>query len=117
MILDFIGASYWSKNLASIKVDGCWVLIGFLGGVNVENVDLMDLMSKRIQLTGTLLTPRNDEYKAALTTEFSAKALELFNNNKIRPVVNQVFPLDQIQQVHEHMENNKNIGKIILKVD
>jgi len=92
------------------------VLIGFLGGANVENVDLMDLMSKRIQFIGTLLTPRNDEYKGALTltTEFSAKALELFNNNKIRPVVDQVFPLDQIQQAHEHMENNKNIGKIIL---
>lgn len=117
LILDFIGASYWNKNLASIKVDGRWVLIGFLGGANVENVNLMELMTKRIQLTGTLLTPRSDKYKAALTTEFSSKTLDLFNQNKLYPIVDQIFPFNQIQQAHEHMESNKNIGKIILKVD
>lgn len=117
LILDFIGASYWSKNLSSIKVDGRWVLIGILGEANAENVNLMDLLSKRIQLTGTLLTPRSDEYKVALTTEFYAKTIDLFANNKLRPIVDQVFLFNQIQQAHEHMENNKNIGKIILKVD
>ncbi|MEQ6378281.1 NAD(P)H-quinone oxidoreductase [Bacillaceae bacterium S4-13-58] len=117
LILDFIGASYWRKNLASIKVDGRWVLIGILGGAEIEKFNLMDVISKRIQLTGTLLTPRSDEYKAALTSEFSSKTLELFRNNKLRPVVDHVFAFDQIQQAHEHMENNKNIGKIIIKVN
>ncbi|MDY0404199.1 NAD(P)H-quinone oxidoreductase [Virgibacillus sp. 179-BFC.A HS] len=117
LILDFIGASYWQKNLASIKVDGRWVLIGVLGGAKVEQLNLMELMTKRIQLTGTLLTPRSDAYKAALTTEFSSKALQLFQHNKLRPVVDQVFPFDQIQQAHEYMESNKNIGKIIIGVD
>lgn len=117
LILDFVGASYWSKNIASIKVDGRWVLIGILGGANIENLNLFDLMLKRIQLTGTLLTPRSDEYKAELTTEFSAKTLDLFSNNKLRPIVDQVFLFNQIQQAHEHMEKNKNIGKIIIKVD
>lgn len=117
LILDFIGASYWNKNISSIKVDGRWVLIGVLGGAEIEKVNLMDIMSKRIQLTGTLLTPRSDAYKAALTTEFASKTMELFNNNKLRPVVDHVFPFDQIQQAHEHMESNKNIGKIIVKVN
>ncbi|MCM3763830.1 NAD(P)H-quinone oxidoreductase [Neobacillus niacini] len=117
LILDFIGASYWNKNLASIKVDGRWVLIGILGGAAIEKFNLMDVMSKRIQLTGTLLTPRSDEYKTALTTDFSSKAMELFRTNKLRPIVDHVFLLDDVQQAHEHMESNKNIGKIILKVD
>ncbi|CEG27121.1 NAD(P)H-quinone oxidoreductase [Bacillus sp. B-jedd] len=117
LILDFIGASYWGRNLASIKVDGRWVLIGILGGAEIAKFNLMDVISKRIQLTGTLLTPRSDKYKTALTTEFSAKTLDLFANNKLRPIVDQVFPFNQIQHAHEHMENNKNIGKIILKVD
>ena len=117
MILDFIGASYWSKNLTCIKVDGRWVLIGILGGAEIEKFNLMDLMSKRIQLIGTLLTPRSDEYKAALTSEFSSKTLDLFRKNKLRPVVDHVFPFNQIQQAHEHMESNRNIGKIIIKVN
>lgn len=53
VILDFIGASYWDKNLSSIGIDGRWVLIGILGGSVVDKIDLMSLMSKRIQLTGT----------------------------------------------------------------
>lgn len=117
LILDFIGASYWNKNITSIKVDGRWVLIGVLGGAEIEKVNLMDVMSKRIQLTGTLLTPRSDAYKAALTSEFASKALDLFNNNKLHPVVDHVFSFDQIQQAHEHMESNRNIGKIIVKVN
>jgi tumor protein p53-inducible protein 3 len=116
LILDFVGASYWSKNVSSIKVDGRWVLIGLLGGAKLDALNLMDLMSKRIQLSGTLLTPRSDEYKAALTAEFSSKALELFATNKLRPVIDRVFAFDDIQQAHEHMESNKNIGKIIIKV-
>jgi tumor protein p53-inducible protein 3 len=116
LILDFVGASYWSKNVSSIKVDGRWVLIGLLGGAKLDALNLMELMSKRIQLSGTLLTPRSDEYKAALTAEFSSKAMGLFASNQLRPVIDRVFAMDDIQQAHEHMESNKNIGKIIIKV-
>jgi len=93
------------------------VLIGILGGAVIEKLNLMDLMLKRIQLTGTLLTPRSDEYKAELTTDFFSKTKELFCQNKLRPIIDCVYPLDQIQQAHEHMESNRNIGKIILKVN
>ncbi|MBC5635739.1 MULTISPECIES: NAD(P)H-quinone oxidoreductase [Ornithinibacillus] len=116
LILDFVGASYWNKNLSSIKVDGRWVLIGILGGAQVE-VNLMELMSKRVQLTGTLLTPRSDEYKAKLTVDFSQATIELFESKQLKPIVDSVFAFEDVQQAHRHMEENKNIGKIILKVD
>lgn len=116
VILDFVGASYWKKNLASVAVDGRWVLIGILGGKTIPEVDLFEVMKKRVQITGTLLTPRSDAYKAALTAEFSSKALPLLAEGKIRPIVDKVFSLEEVQQAHEHMEANKNIGKIILRI-
>lgn len=73
VILDFVGASYWDQNLASIGTDGRWVLIGTLGGTMIEQINLRDLMQKRISLKGTLLTPRSDAYKAKLTNEFMEK--------------------------------------------
>src|SRR5690625_8046970 len=111
---DFIGASYWEKNLASIKVDGRWVLIGVLGGSIIDSVNLRGLMMKRIQLTGTLLTPRSDDYKAKLTKEFISNTYKLFENEQLKPIIDNIFPFEQIQQSHEHMEQNKNIGKIIV---
>ncbi|KAB8127938.1 NAD(P)H-quinone oxidoreductase [Gracilibacillus oryzae] len=116
VILDFVGASYWQQNYESIAVDGRWVLIGVLGGSNVENVRLMDLMMKRIQLTGTLLTPRSDQYKAELTKAFSSKTNALFENGKLKPIVDSVFPIEEADKAHEVMEQNRNTGKIVLKV-
>ncbi|MBO0996754.1 NAD(P)H-quinone oxidoreductase [Bacillus sp. SD075] len=117
VILDFIGASYWEKNLKSIKTDGRWVLIGILGGTVVEKVNLMELLLKRVQLKGTLLTPRSDEYKKELTEEFIKKAMPLFLQNEIKAIVDHVFAFEEIKRAHEHMEANKNLGKIILQVN
>ncbi len=116
VILDFVGASYWEQNYKSIALDGRWVLIGVLGGSTVHQVRLMDLMAKRIQLTGTLLTPRSDEYKADLSKDFISKAIHYFEQGKIQPVVDITFPITEVAEAHQHMEANKNIGKIILKV-
>lgn len=116
VILDFIGASYWEKNLKCIKTDGRWVLIGILGGTEVENVNIMQLLLKRIHLKGTLLTPRSDEYKKELTEEFIQNAMPLFTQKKVKAIVDSVFPLTDIQSAHKQMEANKNIGKIIIDV-
>lgn len=116
VILDFIGASYWEKNLKSIKTDGRWVLIGILGGTEVEKVNIMQLLLKRIHLKGTLLTPRSDEYKKELTEEFVQNAMPLFTQKKVKAIVDSVFPLTDIQSAHKQMEANKNIGKIIIDV-
>ncbi|EPY14659.1 NAD(P)H-quinone oxidoreductase [Paenibacillus alvei] len=116
VILDFVGADYWAKNLASIKKEGRWVLIGVLGGVKVEQMNLFALMSKCVQLTGTLLTPRSDEYKARLTQDFGANVLAYFDNSSIKPIIDTIFPLEKVSDAHIHMEENRNTGKIILQV-
>ena len=117
LILDFVGASYWEKNLNSLKTDGRWVVIGVLGGAVVENVNLGMLLQKRITLNGTLLTPRSDDYKAQLTNEFIENVLPYFEKGLIKPIVDIVFPLDEVAKAHQYMEENKNIGKIILKIE
>lgn len=98
LILDFVGADYWNKNLASIKDEGRWVLIGILGGREIENIDIFEIMSKRIQITGTLLTPRSNQYKADLTKEFYEKAMKYFKDKKIKPIIDTVFPLKEIKR-------------------
>ncbi|WP_226665439.1 NAD(P)H-quinone oxidoreductase [Metabacillus litoralis] len=117
LILDFIGASFWEKNLRSINTDGRWVLIGILGGAEIDKVNLMHLLMKRISLKGTLLTPRSDEYKRQLTKEFEQKVIPLFKSEEIKPIIDHVFPLEKIKEAHEHMEANKNIGKIVLSIN
>ncbi|WP_301170924.1 NAD(P)H-quinone oxidoreductase [Brevibacillus nitrificans] len=115
LILDFIGAAYWKKNILSASMDGRLVLIGTLGGKETD-VDLSDLMGKRLQVTGTLLTPRSDAYKAELSQELAQKIIPLFESGVIKPIIDTVFPLEEIQQAHRRMEANENIGKIVFRV-
>lgn len=116
LILDFIGAEYWEHNLNSIKTGGRWVLIGILGGSEVNKVDLFALMSKCVQITGTLLTPRSDAYKARLTREFMDHTLSYFEHGDIKPVIDSTFPLERIADAHQYMEHNRNTGKILITV-
>lgn len=97
-------------------VDGRWVLIGMLGGTIVPEIDLGVLIGKRVQLLGTLLTPRSDQYKAELAQTFMQKAGPFLENGKIRPIIDRTFQFSAVKQAHEYMEANKNIGKIILKI-
>lgn len=117
LILDFIGASYWEKNLTSLKTDGRWILIGVLGGAIVEKINIGKLLQKRITLKGTLLTPRSDDYKAQLTNEFIEKVMPYFEKELIKPIVDSVFSLCDVAKAHRYMEDNKNSGKIILKIE
>ncbi|OBY80561.1 NADPH:quinone oxidoreductase [Paenibacillus sp. KS1] len=116
VILDFVGADYWEKNLASIKKEGRWVLIGVLGGVKVPQVNLFALMAKCVQVTGTLLTPRSDEYKAKLTQDFVMNIMKHFERGSIKPIIDTSYPLEKVSEAHVRMERNQNTGKIILKV-
>lgn len=114
VILDFVGASYWKKNMASLKKDSRWILIGTLGGTVVKELNLLELLTKRVTLKGTLLTPRSDAYKAKLTKEFAEVVIPYLESGKIRPIVDCTFPLEDVAKAHRYMEANKNIGKIIL---
>jgi len=116
LILDFIGASYWDMNMKSISVDGRMVIIGLLGGGRVENFNLNQILAKRIQITGTLLNPRSDQYKADLVKDLVNNSLNLFKSNDIRPIIDSTYKLADVGEAHDHMQASKNIGKIILTV-
>jgi tumor protein p53-inducible protein 3 len=116
IILDFVGAPYWQQNLDCLGVDGTLVIIGTMGGAKVPEVDLGILLRKRIKVIGTALRTRTVEDKIALTESFVEFAYPRFVNGRLRPIVDRVFPITEVAEAHRYMEQNRNIGKIILKL-
>lgn len=116
VILDFIGAPYFEQNLASLAMDGRLVIIGTMGGAEVEKVNLGYLLARRLQVIGTALRSRSPEDKERLTQEFTDFALPRFKAGKMHPVVDSVFDWKEVGKAHTYMESNANIGKIILRV-
>ncbi|XP_036449384.1 quinone oxidoreductase PIG3 [Colossoma macropomum] len=120
VILDCIGGSCWEKNIRSLAMDGRWVLYGAMGGKSVEGDLLGKLLFKRGHILSSLLRSRSLQYKAELIRSFTEQALPHFQSGdqpmSLRPVIDSVFNLDDIAEAHRHMEANKNIGKIIIKI-
>ncbi|GAB1605512.1 quinone oxidoreductase PIG3-like isoform X1 [Argonauta hians] len=117
LILDCVGGVYWEMNVNCLAMDGRWVLYGLLGGRSVNGNLFLELLKKRISLLATTLRTRTDQYKGKLVEAFSRHALPHFNNGNLKPVLDSVFPLDQIHAAHQKMEANRNMGKIVIRVD
>ena len=116
IIIDHIGAPYWEKNLQALALDGRIVLISTLGGSRVTNCDLRLLFRKRATVHATTLRARSLEYKIRLTQDFRQQVLPLFHQKILKPIIDRVYPWEEVAQAHQRMEANQNIGKIVLTV-
>ncbi|MGD8368260.1 MAG: NAD(P)H-quinone oxidoreductase [Desulfobacterales bacterium] len=117
VILDFIGGSYFAKNLGCIALDGRLVILSLLGGRYPRDADLGVLLQKRIRIIGSTLRSRSLDYRARLAEEFVQRWLPKFSTGDLKPIVDRVLPWVQAAEAHRVMEGNRNIGKIILSVD
>jgi NADPH2:quinone reductase len=116
VILDMVGASYAQRNVRSLAMDGKLVLIAFLGGSKVENFDLVQVMVKRLTITGSTMRPRTTAQKGAIAADLRAKVWPLLDAGKCAPVIHATFPLAQAAEAHRLMESSTHIGKIVLTV-
>lgn len=114
-ILDVVGREYWDRNVASLARRGRMVLVGLLGGRSAE-VDLGALLRNRLTVVGTVLRSRPLSEKLDLMREFRERVLPLLAGGRLRPVVDRTFPLEEASEAHRFMEENRNVGKIVLEV-
>ena len=115
VILDMVGGPYVQRNLKALADDGRLVQIAFLQGPKVE-LNLTQLMMRRLTLTGSTLRPQSDLAKAQIAKELSEQVWPLLNSGRIAPVMDKEFSLSDAAAAHAYMESNAHIGKIVLRV-
>lgn len=116
VVIDFIAAPYLQKNINVLAVDGRMVLLALMGGVQVEQFNLLKFFVKRIQLSGSTLRSRRLDYKIQLSKNLKDFAWPKFESQEFQPIIDSVYDWKEVAKAHTRMENNKNIGKIILKI-
>ncbi len=113
--LDFVGAPYLEPNLRAAALDGRLVLISTLGGAQAS-ISLRDVLARRLRLAGTTLRNRPLEQKMTLTQRFAREILPHFRRDGVWPVIDREFPLEEIAAAHRWMEEDRNVGKIVVRV-
>ncbi|HVJ72319.1 MAG TPA: NAD(P)H-quinone oxidoreductase [Sphingomicrobium sp.] len=115
VVLDMVGGDYLPKNLACLADDGRHVSIAFQRGATAE-IAIPDLMRRRLTLTGSTLRAREIEFKTMVRDEIAETVWPYVEGNRLKPVMDQSFPLEQAAEAHARMEAGDHIGKIVLTV-
>lgn len=115
IVLDMVGGDYLLRNLKVLKSYGRHVSIAMQHGRTAE-VDIFQIMSKRLIVTGSTLRPQPIPVKGAIARALKKNIWPLIAKGKIRPVIDKVYTLQEAQNAHDYLEAGKHVGKIVLKV-
>ncbi|KAI8069228.1 NADPH:quinone reductase-like protein [Gongronella butleri] len=117
VIIDPVGKDYFAKDLASMALDARLVILAFMSGAVVDNVDLGIVLRKRLQILGTTLRSRSISYQRALCTAvYEHVVVEGFAQGKYKAIVDKDFDWNDIVTAHTYLESNQSMGKIVVHV-
>lgn len=112
-VLDFIGAPYLSRHLDLLRLQGRLILIGLMGGAAAE-IQLGPVLNKRLRIIGSVLRSRSAEEKAMLTHAFTEQVRPLLASGEVRPIIDRIYPIQQVEEAHRYMLEGRRFGKIVL---
>jgi putative PIG3 family NAD(P)H quinone oxidoreductase len=114
LILDFIGAPYFERNVNALDFGGRLVQIGIMGGIDNATMPLDRLLYRHLRIIGTVMKSRTQEVKHAMSRRFRERWLAQFGKDGLTPVIDSVYPLAQAGAAQQRMEDGLNVGKIVL---
>jgi putative PIG3 family NAD(P)H quinone oxidoreductase len=115
VILDPVGGTYLEDNLRLLGMNGRLVLIGLMGGSKTE-IELAMLMMKRLRIIGSTLRARPIDEKATVMQQLESLVWPKLASGDIKPIVDTVFPIEEIDAAHDLVASDKTLGKVILTV-
>lgn len=115
VVLDMVAGPYVAREIDCLADDGRIALIALLGGAKAQ-VDLGQVLRRRLSISGSTLRPRPVAFKAQIAQRLRERVWPLIEAGKIKPVIYQTFPLAEAAQAHALMESSTHVGKIVLQV-
>lgn len=115
VILDMAGGDFIQKNMNIAAPEGRIVYIAFVRGAKAE-INFVPMLMKRLTLTGSTLRAQNFAQKAVMVKEILEHVYPHLESGAIRPVVDRVFALEQVEEAHAYMQSGQHTGKIILQM-
>ena len=116
VVLDMVGASYFERNLDVLSPDGRLVVIATLTGHEVQ-LNLRQLMLKRLTVSASTLRPRHADEKARLARAIEDSVWPWIEAGAVKVPVDRTFPLEQAGAAHAWLESGSQFGKVVLAVE
>jgi NADPH:quinone reductase-like Zn-dependent oxidoreductase len=104
IVFEHVGVATWQKSLDSLAPGGRLVTCGATTGFDAR-LDLRFLFSKQWSLLGSFMGSMGELHQV----------LKFVFRKQLKPVIDRVYPLSEIQAAHEHLEAKEQFGKVIVK--
>lgn len=103
IVLEHVGAATWDESVKSLKSAGILVTCGATTGPKAA-IDLRFLFSRQLSLLGSYMGTMSELYEV-LGHVFAGR---------LKPVIDHIFPLQDIRIAHEYLEKSQMFGKIVV---
>lgn len=116
VILDMVGGDYIPRNLKILTPGGRHVSIAMQRGRSAE-IDIFQIMSKRLVMTGSTLRPQSTAAKGKIAKALKKNVWPFIARKRITPVIDRIYALSEAQAAHDYLEAGQHFGKVILRVN
>ena len=117
LAVNTVGGTVFAENLRSLAFQGRMGIVGYVDGVLQAPLDLETLHAKRLVVFGVSNKLRTPAQRVQGIARFREEILPAFADGRIRPLVDQVFGFDALEQAKAHMESNQHTGKIVVRMN
>ncbi|WP_374430631.1 NAD(P)H-quinone oxidoreductase [Tabrizicola sp.] len=115
LILDMVGGPYIERNFKALADGGRLVQIAFLQGAKVT-LNLAELMTRRLVMTGSTLRPQSDLAKARIAKAVEEHVWPMIERGAVKVVLDSEYELPDAPAAHWRIESGGHVGKIVLRV-
>ena len=105
VVVEHVGEATWKSSLQAVRPGGRVTVCGATSGPNPPAM-LHRVFWKQLSILGSTMGTRED----------FAAVLDLVASGRARPVVDRVFPLDEVAAAHEYLESGEQLGKVVLTI-
>ena len=116
LVVNNVGGSVFAECVRALAFQGRLATVGYLDGVLKAEIDIEALHSKRLVLFGVSNKLRTAEQRAESARGFVADILPAIADGRIEPMLDRVFPFDELPAAKAYMESNAQLGKIVLRL-
>ena len=114
VIIDTLGATVFEQNVGLLAARGRLVVLGTMTGANGATIDLGVILRKRLEIIGTAMRVRILPERSELVARFAREILPWFEDGTLRPVIDRVVRMREIDEAHRALQANETFGKIVL---
>lgn len=113
--MDCLAGKDMGEALSYMARGGYWVIISTLAGVTSE-IQLRPILTKGLHLVGSMLRNRSNEEKEKLLKNLQRDFFKYFKDGTIKPSIYKILDIAQVEDAHNILLTNKNVGKVALKI-